>query len=478
MKVWDKAPLLPLAGCFIVGIVSRVLIAQWTAGLALLVVAVAVTMLLRKWARWQTAGIMACMVLLGMTLGARRQQVMDATQPGKDSVMEVVVFGEPMLWLAKDSTKKDVVAVDVLTAQQHRKLRLRFNRDERSEQISIGQGLLARTYYNKVIDWRWREVSLQGLSRLERVQLRALLWRHQLLERYRQWGMEGDTYAVLAAMTLGDKSALGRDIRMMYSKVGASHILALSGMHLMVIYAMITLLIGSRRFRIITQVVTVLAIWAFALLVGLAPSVVRAAAMVTTYSLLSLGYRERMSLNTLAFVAIVMLIVNPLALYDVGFQLSFMAVLAILLLNPLMQQVVPPHIQIEHRWLSMLWGVTTISFAAQIGTAPLVAYYFGQLPTYFLLTNFIVIPLATVILYLALLCMAVSFWPWAVSWMTKVLAAVVELMNSVLGWIAQLPYCSISGLHPSVTQVALVYVVIGCAYIVVSLRYPATRRNV
>ena len=457
---------------------SRVLLADWTTGLAALVVMVALTLLLRKWARWQTAGIMTCVFLLGMTLGAKRQQVMDATQPGKDSVMEVVVFGEPMLWLAKDSTKKDMVAVDVMTAQRHRMLRLRFNRDARSEQIVVGQGILARTYYNKVTAWQWKEVSLQGLSRLERVRLRALVWRHQLLERYRQWGMEGDTYAVLAAMTLGDKSALGRDVRAMYSKVGASHILALSGMHLMVIYGMITLLIGSRRFRIVAQVVTVLAIWAFALLVGLAPSVTRAAAMVTTYSLLSLGYRERMSLNTLAFVAIVMLIINPLALYDVGFQLSFMAVLAILLLNPLMQQVFPPHVQMEHRWLKWLWGLTTISIAAQIGTAPLVAYYFGQLPTYFLLTNFIVIPLATVILYLALLCMAFSFWPLAVSWMTKILAAAVVLMNGMLGWIAQLPACSISGLHPSVLQVALVYVVIGCGYVALSLRYPVTHRNV
>ena len=457
---------------------SRVLLVGWTTGLAALVVMVALTLLLRKWARWQTAGIMVCVFLLGMTLGAKRQQVMDATQPGKDNVMEVVVFSEPMLWLAKDSTKKDVLAVDVMTARGHRMLRLRFNRDERSEQIAVGQGLLARTYYNKVTEWQWKEVSLQGFSRLERVRLRALVWRHQLLERYRQWGLEGDTYAVLSAMTLGDKSTLGRDVRMMYSKVGASHILALSGMHLMVIYGMITLLIGSRRFRIITQVITVLAIWAFALLVGLAPSVTRAAAMITTYSLLSLGYRERMSLNTLAFVAIVMLIVNPLALYDVGFQLSFMAVLAILLLNPLMQQVFPPHVQMEHRWLKWLWGLTTVSIAAQIGTAPLVAYYFGQLPTYFLLANFIVIPMATGILYLTLLCVISTFWPLALSGMVKVLATVVVLMNGVLGWIAQLPACSISGLHPSVIQVALAYVVIGCGYVAFSLRYPVTHRSV
>lgn len=314
-------------------------------------------------------------------------------------------------------------------------------------------------------------------SRIERVQQRFLGWRQQLLADFRQWGIQDEAYGVIAAMTLGDKSSLDKGTKENYRQVGASHILALSGLHLMIIYGVISTLVYWRRIRIVSQVLTVLAIWGFALLTGMSPSVTRAAAMISVYALLSLGYREKMSVNTLAFVAIVMLVIHPMSLYDIGFQLSFMAVLAIILLNPIFYGFIPLHIHQQYRWLSWLWGLTTVSLSAQIGTAPLVAYYFGRLPTYFLLTNYIVIPLATVILYLSLLCIAVSFWSFAVGWVATALSAVVILMNNLLAWVATLPHCSIDGIRLSAPQVFFIYVLIGCGYVLLSLRFPATHRS-
>lgn len=506
MKVWDKAPLLPLAGCFIAGIVSRVLLAQWTAGLALLVVALAVTLLLGKWARWQTAGIWLCVFLLGMTLGAKRQQALEVEWPKGNTVQEVVVISEPVV-------KERWVVLNTWSADGKQKVRLHIQRNKDSERITIGDGLLINAHINKVRAWtrdsvrtgqrdhfdyqrymqchgftgegfvrdgcwQWRQVSLRELSALQRTRLRFLCWRHELLERYRQWGISDKAYGIMAAMTLGEKSHIDPQTRKTYSEVGASHILALSGLHLMIIYGVISLLVSWQRIRLLSQVLIILSVWAFAMLTGLSPSMTRAASMITVYSLLSLGYREKMSANTLAFVAIVMLVVNPLALYDFGFQLSFVAVLAIVLLNPLLYGLIPLHILQRHGLLKACWGLITVSVSAQIGTAPLVAYYFGYFSTLFLLTNFVVIPLATVILYLTPLLLAVSCWAWGVTMVATLLSSIVLLMNSILKWIAQLPYCSISGLHPSAAQVALVYVVIGCAYIVVSLRYPATHRSV
>lgn len=438
------------------------------------------------------------MLLLGMTLGGRQQQQVNVQWPKDLVTLQVVVMNEP-------TVRERMLIVDVLTAEHHRKLRLRFPRNERSERIAIGQGLLINTSISSIKEWqrghfsqlrfmqshgfcgegfvrndewKWHAVSLQGLSVIERVRLRTLSWRHDLLQRFRQWGMEGDTYGILAAMALGDKTALSRDVRMVFTKVGASHILALSGVHLMIIYGMVTMILGWRRIRTFAQIITVLAMWAFALLVGLSPSVVRSASMITIYALLSLGYRERMSVNVLAFVAIVMLIVNPLSLYDVGFQLSFMAVLCILLFHPLLQQFIPLHFQMEHRWLRWLWGMATLSISAQVGTAPLVAYYFGQLPTYFLLTNYVVIPLASITLYLAFGLLAFSFWPLAASILAWALQAVVLLMNHLLTGIAALPACSIEGLNPTGMQVLLIYVVIGCCYVLLSLRNPVSLKNV
>ena len=468
---------------------------DWTTGLAVLAVCVIVTVLLYRWPRWQTAGIWLCFLMLGMTLGARKQQRMEVEWPEGAVDMEVVVMGEPVV-------KERHVVLDVLTATGHHLLKLRLQRDEASERITVGEGLLIHTIIKKVHAWEsghfsyrrymhcqgftgeafvnsrhWRgqQVSLKGLSLTERVRLRFLCWRHQLLERYRQWGISDDAYGVLAAMTLGEKSHIDQQLRATYSQVGASHILALSGLHLMIIYGVIALLVSWRRIRIVSQVVIVLAIWAFALLTGLSPSILRSASMITLYALLSVGHRQRMSVNTLAFVAMVMVIVNPLSLYDMGFQLSFMAVLAIILINPLFYEWMPAHVRQQHRWLGSLWGLTTVSISAQIGTAPLVAFYFGYFATWFLLTNYIVIPLATLVLYLTVALLTVSWWPLAAGWLSTLLSAVVIFMNRLLEWISTLPCCTIEGIRLSALQTALLYVVIACGWVL--LRIVLRRSN-
>ncbi len=307
---------------------------------------------------------------------------------------------------------------------------------------------------------------------------KAVEIRQQVLEKYRQWGISDEAYGVVAAMTLGEKAVLDKEQKETFSKVGAAHVLALSGLHLMIIYSVISLFVGWRRFRMLSQIVIILAIWAFAFLVGMSPSVVRSACMITIYALLSLGHRERMSVNTLSFTAIVMLLVNPQSLYDIGFQLSFMAVLAILLFNPLFARVIPLHILQRHRWLNALWGMTTVSVSAQLGTAPLVVYYFERFSTYFLLSNYVVIPLATLILWLTVACMLTCWWTWLLRILVWVLSCVVTVMNKLLEGISTLPYCSIDGLHISMLQVAFLYIMIGSGYILLKLttskKHPST----
>jgi competence protein ComEC len=315
------------------------------------------------------------------------------------------------------------------------------------------------------------------LQRVDQTKARFLVWRQQLLDEYREWGMTDDVYAVAAAMTLGDKSALDKKIKERYSRAGASHILALSGMHLMVIYSVVTLILGWGRRRLVSQTLIVLSIWAFALLTGLSPSVTRASWMITAYALLSLGYRQRMSLNTLCFVAIVMWVIDPLALNDVSFQLSFAAVLAIVLLNPLFYGLIAPDVLQRHRCWRALWGLTTVSLSAQLGTAPLVAYHFGRVATWFLLTNYIVIPMATVALYLALASIIGGLTGVGTAIPVLLLTTFIRWMNSLLAWVAQLPGSSIEGLHPSVVQTLLMYVLIGCGGVLLSLRCPTVGRN-
>ena len=186
-------------------------------------------------------------------------------------------------------------------------------------------------------------------------------------------------------------------------------------------------------------------------------SVVRSAVMLSTYALFSLGQRDKMSVNTLAFTAIVMLMINPMSLFDVGFQMSYMAVFSILLFLPLFESFVSHDFMMSHRIVKWGWGMVTVSYAAQIGVAPLIAYYFGRFSTYFLLTNFIVVPAAVVIILLSLVVMMIPSLAYLLLYM-------VSLLNTVLTTIARIPGASIDGLHPTIIQTTMIYVIIVAVY--------------
>ena len=304
-------------------------------------------------------------------------------------------------------------------------------------------------------------------SRIERTQQYFLNQRNILLQRLETAGLSDDQYAVVAAMALGDKSSLTRDLKETYSMTGASHILALSGLHLGIIYALLSLLVVGRRWQMITQVAIILSIWAFVFLTGMSTSVVRSAIMLTVYALLAIGHRQKMSVNTLAFTAIVMLLVSPQALYDVGFQMSFMAVFSILLFTPLFYRPFSAEYLMTHRIIRWLWGMVAVSIAAQIGVAPLIAYYFGRFSCFFLLTNFIVIPATTLILYLSLATLLIPS-------IGVVLASIVGLLNTTLLYISTIPGATIDGLHPSVMLTASIYAIIFATYYLLWLTIPKT----
>ena len=306
----------------------------------------------------------------------------------------------------------------------------------------------------------------QSVSRLDNTKAYFLTQRGILLDRMYDSGVDGDAYAVVAAMALGDKSALTHELRDTYSVSGASHVLALSGLHLGIIYCMLWLLLPHRRWPAVSQTIILIVMWLYVLLVGMPVSVVRSAVMLTVYGLLSISHRNKMSVNALAFTAIVMLMWNPEWLFDIGFQLSFMAVLAILLFVPVFEDVFSAKYLQEHRLVRYVWGLVAVSVSAQIGVAPLIAYYFGRLSTYFLLTNFIVLPAAYIILGFSLI---VLLFPS----LAYILLYIVDTLNAVLFRITAIPGSSIDGFHPNVLQVVLTYVIIFCTYLLIERIKPA-----
>lgn len=323
-------------------------------------------------------------------------------------------------------------------------------------------------------DWQIARVSLKPLSKLSRLKLKALKFREELVACLKiagrnatsSYNEEDQQSAVVAAMVLGDKHALNKDTKEQYSVSGASHVLALSGLHLGIIYAILTLLFGNGyQRRWLSQALIVIAIWTYVIIVGMGTSVMRSALMLTIYSLCLVAGRGRASLNTLSLAEIILLVTNPLCLWDIGFQMSFIAVLSIVVFfTPLYNKMYKKGDITKFVWLNniikSLWGMAVVSITAQSGTAPLIAYYFGRFSCYFLLTNFIVVPCASIIIYGALAIFVTVPVPVLNVLIIKALNIISLFLNTAVSKLASLPGASIDNIHINTIQVFCYYIII------------------
>jgi len=274
----------------------------------------------------------------------------------------------------------------------------------------------------------------------------------RLYGRLKAAGLEGDELAIVGALTLGYKEDLDPEVKQRFQASGAAHVLAVSGLHTGVIYGLLLLIVtlGGRfkplyeerwaRWGISLLIIGVM--WFYAWLTGMTPSVVRAVLMVTIVEIARMAYRRAVSINTIAAAAVLILLVRPADLWSVSFQLSFTATAAIVLMASSMERFL--HRQVwKSKALSWVVGMIIVSLAAQIGTLPITMYNFGQVSSYFLLTNLIVLPLATILVPLGLVTMALGgCWIGVVA--GKVTGAVAWLLNHAVGWIESLPGSTVS----------------------------------
>lgn len=302
-----------------------------------------------------------------------------------------------------------------------------------NEYYSYVNGVTGSAYLR---DGDWRYCGRGDLS----LYMRAMLLRDRIVSMYRDLGFGGDGLALLSALTVGEKRDFPQELKESYSAAGASHVLALSGLHLGILYMLLMFLmprVYDIRLSILKELVVVIVIWGFAFVAGLSPSVTRAAILFTLMSFCKLCSRDSSSLNSLAFAAIVMLVVEPHLLFNISFQLSFSAVFSILCIMPPMRHLVNAdgHGRIYRSIVDML----LLSFAAQVGTLPFIWYYFGVFPLYFLLTNLFVVPLAFAVVALAILVWVLAFLPAVQSCVAWVLSCVIEIMNGGVVFVASLP---------------------------------------
>ena len=281
--------------------------------------------------------------------------------------------------------------------------------------------------------------------------------RNHVLSIIRKWVPGQIETGVAEALLIGYRDDLDKDLVRSYSNTGVVHIIAISGLHLGMIYGLILLLLKPFRnkkwLRIVKPLIILIVLWGFSFLAGALPSILRSAVMFSFIVIgESLGRRTNIY-NTLAASAFCLLVFNPYFFWDVGFQLSYTAVLSILLfMKPIYQCF-----YFENKLLNVVWELNAVTLSAQVLTLPIILYYFHQFPNLFLFTNFIAVPLSGFILYAELLLLVFCKIPFLNAQIGKIISFLINQMNGVIERTDRIPFSVTDNIQVGLVQTLLLY---------------------
>ncbi|CCH00143.1 ComE operon protein 3 [Fibrella aestuarina BUZ 2] len=316
--------------------------------------------------------------------------------------------------------------------------------------------------------WQRRVIGYDPPSRLTALAYRVNAWADSLLTQ--KIGSRAE-YGVVNAMFLGTRDDLDPVQYETYAAAGAVHILSVSGMHIGILFIVLSGLLTwlapgqGNRWWVIGLKLSVL--WFYALTTGLSAPVLRSAVMFT-YLLLAGGFNRSQSLmNTLGASAFFVLVYDPYAAFSVGFQLSYLSILGIGAWAPQFIKLWRPQTRVAN-WL---WEISMVAVAAQLVALPVSLYYFHAFPVYFLLANPAVALLSTLLVPLAVATVALGWVPVLGDGLGWLLRQVAWLLNAAVDWVGHLPGATFDGFWPSALAVGLMYLLIGLAGMVVLTRH-------
>ena len=423
-------------------------------------------------------GVSFFMFLVGCVLTGQAWRKVMVDWPEEVRAYRGVVIGTPVEKMKTYQCRVKIQNIEVL---------LYLPKDSLSASIRIGDGLffnakmdvphnkgdnsfdyatfllhhgVSGTIYVTADAWRKYERDSRSGWRLM-----ALSFRERIIEKFRKWGIGKEQLPVLSALTLGYKGDLDTETRERYSAAGISHVLALSGMHIGILWILLDGLLQPlmiRRLKMLKWLLVSITLWAFAFIVGCEPSVVRAVLMCMIMELGILSGIRPLSMNTLFVAAFFMLLYRPFYLFDVGFQLSFVAVASILVFYPMFNGL----ISCRYRIGRSVWAAISVSMAAQLGTAPLVMYYFSNFSVYFLLANLVAALLVPLIIYGTFVMVLLAPFLTVQWWLVSALNEMVACLNGVAEWTSGLPYAklSVSVLHPGEIVLCYLMIILGVLY--------------
>jgi len=318
---------------------------------------------------------------------------------------------------------------------------------------------------------------------------RCIRFRRSIMGKYREWGLQGNALAVVSAVSLGEKKQLSEGLREVYSTSGVSHVLAVSGLHVGIMCCFLYFLLPSFIFRIrpggmiarlcrwvsgrktvlelgsdvfwLRELIVMLVMWSYAFAIGMPVSITRSLIMFSIVAVCRAVEHEGSALNSLGLAALFMLVVNPSAIFDMSFQLSFSAVLFIVILTPpLLELCNPRNVVVKY-----VWRVSALSISAQIGTTPIIMYHFSSFSTYVLLANLFVVPLMFVIV-------ALSMSLWITGWIAplrditvNLLTWMIDTLTVLLTRVTSLPYSQLELSISKGWHILAFYAVIICIYL-------------
>ncbi len=264
----------------------------------------------------------------------------------------------------------------------------------------------------------------------------AYRFRKKIQESLLKYPFKHDEYAVINALLLGQRQEISKELIADYSKAGAIHILAVSGLHIGIIMLILSLLLKPiekmNNGKIVKTVFIILLLWMFAFIAGLSASVVRAVTMFTFVAVGQSFQRKQFVEFSLLTSMFFLLLVKPMFLFDVGFQLSYLAVFGIVWVQPKMYDLCHPKWKIVDKF----WQLFTVSVSAQFGILPLSLYYFHQFPGLFILSNLVVIPFLGFILIGGILVMILAILGILPVFLAKIYGFVIYLMNHFVSWVS------------------------------------------
>lgn len=365
-------------------------------------------------------------------------------------------------YLQKDSAKKPPeVGDEIIFYANLQSFKNRGNPDDFDYQkYMYNSGFVGSAYLPTA---SWRQTGKQDRSLFTR----ALQFRQTVMDVFASLGFTDDEQAILSALTLGYQDSLSDDLKQGFRTTGTVHVLSVSGLHVGIIYGVITFLLGfiprRTRYHWVKPLSAICLLWGYSFVTGLPPSVVRASTMLTMFCIAEMFNRKHSPLNNLFVAAFLMLLYNPFQFFDIGFQLSCLSVLSILVLYPMIIK----ELETKSKVVYFIGGLVAVSFAAQLAAFPLCLYYFGTFPTYFFITNLLIVPLVSFITYgvilvvvlwkiFAIMSLEVGFL-----WLpVKILQGLVEMMTGAIHFFENLPFALIENVNVSLFQLFVIYTVL------------------